>query len=339
MFSTPVIEKIGYRASMIVSNATVIAGLLLLTVLPGRFSNPFIGILMSVCIYAVGGGIQEVLVSPIVEACPSKNKETQMSLLHSTYCWGHLSVVLLSTFFFATVGIENWRLLAVLWCIVPAIDLILFTQVPIAKLEANTEEHVGVKELFSQKIFWLMFIMMLCAGASEQAVSQWSSTLAEKGLGISKTLGDLLGPMFFAFCMAISRTIYGFKGHKINLRLFMGISTALCIAAYLIIVLVPVPVIALLGCGLVGFSVGIFWPGTFSTASAMVNGRGTLLFALLALAGDLGCSGGPTLVGTVASHFNGNLKSGMGAAIVFPVIMGAGLLILGLYSPVENERK
>ena len=221
MFSTPVIEKIGYRASMIVSNATVIAGLLLLTVLPGRFSNPFVGVLISVCIYAVGGGIQEVLVSPIVEACPSENKETQMSLLHSTYCWGHLSVVLLSTFFFATVGIENWRMLAVLWCIVP----------------------------------------------------------------------------------------------------------------------VPVPVIALLGCGLVGFSVGIFWPGTFSTASAMVKGRGTLLFALLALAGDLGCSGGPTLVGTVASHFNDNLKSGMGAAIVFPAIMGAGLLILGLYSPDENERK
>ena len=337
MFSTPVIEKIGYRASMIVSNATVIAGLLLLTVLPGRFSNPFVGILISVCIYAVGGGIQEVLVSPIVEACPSENKETQMSLLHSTYCWGHLSVVLLSTLFFAAVGIENWRMLAVLWCIVPAIDLILFTKVPIAKLEANTEERAGVKELFSQGIFWLMFIMMLCAGASEQAVSQWSSTLAEKGLGISKTLGDLLGPMLFAFCMAISRTIYGFKGHKINLRLFMGISTALCIAAYLIIVLLPVPVIALLGCGLVGFSVGIFWPGTFSTASAMVKGRGTLLFALLALAGDLGCSGGPTVVGTVASHFNDNLKSGMGAAIVFPAVMGTGLFILGLYHRPKEE--
>ena len=328
MFSTPVIEKIGYRASMIISNATVIAGLLLLTVLPGKFPNPFIGILISVCIYAIGGGIQEVLVSPIVEACPTENKETQMSLLHSTYCWGHLSVVLLSTLFFATIGIEKWRLLALLWCLVPAIDLILFTRVPIAKLEANTEEHTGLKALFTQGIFWLMFIMMPCAGASEQAVSQWSSTLAEKGLGISKTLGDLLGPMLFAFCMAISRTIYGFKGHKINLNLFMGISTLLCIAAYLIIVLVPVPIIALLGCGLVGFSVGIFWPGTFSTASALVKGRGTLLFALLALAGDLGCSGGPTLAGAVASHFNDNLKNGIGAAIIFPVIIGMGLVIL-----------
>ena len=328
MFSTPFVEKIGYRASMILSNICVITGFLLLTILPGKMADPFAGILISVCIYAVGGGLQEVLVSPIVEACPADNKEAQMSLLHSAYCWGHMAVVLLSTVFFAVFGISQWRLLAVLWCVIPAIDLILFTKVPIAKLEADTEESVGIKELFSQGIFWLMFIMMLSAGASEQAVSQWSSAFAEKGLGVSKTLGDVLGPMLFAFCMAISRTIYGVKGHKIKLRSFMGVSTALCIAAYLIIVFVPDPMIALLGCGLAGFSVGIFWPGTFSTASAMVKGRGTLLFALLALAGDLGCSGGPTLAGAVASISGDNMRTGIGAAIVFPLIMGAGLAAL-----------
>ena len=328
MFSTPFIEKIGYRASMVLSNATVIIGFILLTVLPGKIMDPFAGILVCVCIYAIGGGLQEVLVSPIVEACPTDNKETQMSLLHSAYCWGHMMVVILSTLFFAISGISNWRIMAVIWCIVPAVDLVLFTQVPIAKLEANTEEKIGFKELISQGIFWLMLIMMLSAGASEQAVSQWSSAFAEKGLGVSKTMGDLLGPMLFALCMAISRTIYGIKGHKIDLNRFMGASTGLCIIAYLVIVFVPNPVIALLGCGLAGFSVGIFWPGTFSTASAMVKGRGTLLFALLALAGDLGCSGGPTLAGAVASMCSDNMRTGIGAAIVFPVIMGIGLLIL-----------
>jgi MFS family permease len=328
MFSTPFIEKIGYRASMVLSNATAIIGFILLTVLPGEIMDPFAGILVCVCIYAIGGGLQEVLVSPIVEACPTDNKETQMSLLHSAYCWGHMMVVILSTLFFAISGISNWRIMAVIWCIVPAVDLVLFTQVPIAKLEANTEENIGLKELISQGIFWLMFIMMLSAGASEQAVSQWSSAFAEKGLGVSKTMGDLLGPMLFALCMTISRTIYGLKGHKIDLNRFMGVSTGLCIIAYLVIVFVPDPVIALLGCGLAGFSVGIFWPGTFSTASAMVKGRGTLLFALLALAGDLGCSGGPTLAGAVASMFSDNMRTGIGAAIVFPVIMGIGLLIL-----------
>ncbi len=328
MFSTPFIEKIGYRASMLISNASVILGLVLLMVLPGRLMSPFAGILISVCIYAIGGGLQEVLVSPIVEACPTENKETQMSLLHSAYCWGHMAVVLLSTVFFALAGISNWRLLALLWCLVPAIDFVLFTSVPIARLEENTEENIGLKELAAQGIFWLMFLMMFAAGASEQAVSQWSSAFAEKGLGVSKTLGDLMGPMLFAFCMAVSRTIYGLKGHKLNLSAFMGMSTGLCILSYLIIVLVPNPMVALLGCGLAGFSVGIFWPGTFSTASARVKGRGTLLFALLALAGDLGCSGGPTVTGAVASLCGDNMRAGIGAAIAFPFIMGAGLIIL-----------
>ena len=328
MFSTPFIERIGYRASMILSNASVIAGFLLLIILPGIIMDPFAGILLAVCIYAIGGGLQEVLVSPIVEACPTENKETQMSLLHSAYCWGHVAVVLLSTIFFASAGISNWRILAILWCIVPAADLVLFTRVPIAKLESNAEETAGIKDLAAQGIFWLMFLMMLSAGASEQAVSQWSSAFAEKGLGVTKTMGDILGPMLFAVCMGISRTIYGLKGNKINLRFFMSLSTVLCIAAYLVIVLVPNPVIALLGCGLAGFSVGIFWPGTFSTASAFVKGRGTLLFALLALAGDIGCSGGPTLAGAVASIMNDNMRIGIGAAIVFPFIMGIGLFIL-----------
>lgn len=329
MFSTPFIERTGYRAAMIISNASVIAGFLLLTVLPGMTADPFTGILICVCVYAVGGGLQEVLVSPIVEACPTDNKETQMSLLHSAYCWGHVAVVLLSTVFFSSAGTAAWRLLAVLWCVVPLVDLILFTRVPIARLEEGSGESVAINDLASQGIFWLMLLMMLSAGASEQAVSQWSSAFAEKGLGINKTLGDILGPMLFALCMAVSRMIYGIKGQRIKLNSFMSVSTVLCIAAYLIIVFVPVPVIALLGCGLAGFAVGIFWPGTFSTASARVRGRGTLLFALLALAGDLGCAGGPALAGVTAGVFVDNMRIGIGAAIIFPLIMGAGLMVLG----------
>ena len=326
MLATPFIEKIGYRASMLMSNACVIIGLLLLTVLPGITGNPFVGLLISVCVYAIGGGLQEVLVSPIVEACPTDNKETIMSLLHSAYCWGHMVVVLLSTLFFSVVGIDHWRVLAVMWCIVPAIDFLMFTRVPIAKLESEESEKGNIGSLFGQKLFWIMMLMMLCAGASEQAVSQWASAFAEKGLGVSKSMGDLLGPMLFAFCMATSRTIYGIKGRKIDLVRFMGFSVVLCVISYIVITIVPNPIIALLGCGLAGFSVGIFWPGTFSMASANVKGRGTLLFALLALAGDLGCSGGPTFAGLMASAFDGNMRFGIGAAVCFPVIMGMGLL-------------
>jgi fucose permease len=325
--STPVIERIGYRASMLIANASVILGLALLTVLPNRMGNAFLGILICVCIYAVGGGLLEVLVSPIVEACPTEHKESTMSLLHSFYCWGHVAVVLGSTVFFATMGIANWRVLALLWSIVPAVDLLLFTKVPIAKFEDASGEAAGIGQLATQGVFWLMMLMMVCAGASEQAVSQWSSAFAERGLGVSKTMGDLLGPMLFAICMGTSRMIYGVRGHRLHLKRFMGISTALCIVSYLVITFVPHPVIALLGCGLAGFSVGIFWPGTFSTASASVKGRGTLLFALLALAGDLGCSGGPSVAGAIMSASGGNMRAGIGAAIVFPILMGIGLLI------------
>ena len=327
--STPFIERVGYRASMLISNASVIIGLIMLTILPGRLDDPFIGILISVCIYAIGGGLQEVLVSPIVEACPTDNKETTMSLLHSAYCWGHVAVVAFSTLFFATMGIASWRIMAVLWCIVPAVDFVLFMIVPIAKLADEESGNTGFAVLAGQKFFWMMMLMMLCAGASEQAVSQWASAFAEKGLGVSKTLGDILGPMFFAICMGTSRTIYGIKGEKLDLRRFMSISTLLCIASYLIIVFVPNPIIALMGCGIAGFAVGIFWPGTFSTASAGVRGRGTLLFALLALAGDLGCSGGPTLAGAVASASGDNMRTGIGAAIIFPVLLGISLLFIG----------
>ena len=326
--STPVIEKIGYRMSMIISNACVIAGMILLTVLPGTIGAPFAGILTAVCIYAVGGGLQEVLVSPIVEACPTKHKESAMSLLHSFYCWGHVAVVLLSTVYFRFAGIDKWRILAVLWCIIPLIDLVLFTFVPIARL-GNTEEKekTGFKTLFEQKIFWVMMLMMLCAGASEQAVSQWASAFAEKGLGVSKQMGDLLGPLLFALCMGASRTIYGIKGHKLNLKKFMYASIVLCILAYTVIITVNDPVITLLGCGLAGFAVGIFWPGTFSMAASGIRSGGTLMFALLALAGDLGCSGGPTLAGAVMSVFGGNMRIGIGAAIIFPILMGIGLLM------------
>ncbi|MBQ5329998.1 MAG: MFS transporter [Oscillospiraceae bacterium] len=326
--SAPVIERIGYRASMIISNACVIAGLILLSFLPDTVPSPFFGAAAAVCIYAVGGGLQEVLVSPIVEACPTRNKEAAMSLLHSFYCWGHVGVVLLSTLFFGVFGIENRRILTLLWCLVPAADLILFTFVPIASLPGEGKgEKGGIKALFSQKLFPVMLLMMLCAGASEQAVSQWASAFAEKGLGVSKQMGDLLGPMLFAVCMGTSRTIYGIKGHRIDLKKFMYSSVVLCILSYIVITAVKDPIVTLLGCGLAGFSVGIFWPGAFSMASSDIKNGGTLMFALLALAGDLGCGGGPALAGGAMSVFGGNMRAGIGTAVLFPVLMGLALLI------------
>jgi fucose permease len=292
----------------------------MLTFMP-EIMDPFTGILISVIVYAIGGGIIEVLISPIMESCPTDNKEKAMSLLHSFYCWGHVAVVLLSTLFFALAGIENWRILAAVWSIVPIVNGIIFLKTPIAPLLSADEKGMTLPQLFKSKIFWLLMVMMLCAGASEQAVSQWASAFAEQGLGISKAAGDLAGPMAFAIFMGGARAVYGKYGDKMDLEKFMTASTALCIASYLLISLVPSPVISLIGCALCGLSVGIMWPGTFSKAAVSLKTGGTAMFALLALAGDLGCSSGPTLVGFVSDATCGNMKLGILAGALFPVVM------------------
>lgn len=327
LLSVKFVDKIGYRVSMIIANVLAATGLLLLTVLPEILPIPFIGILIAVMIYAVGGGLLEVLVSPIVEACPSDNKEKTMSLLHSFYCWGHAGVVLVSTLFFYIVGIDNWKILAVIWAIIPIINAFIFSKVPIAPLFKDGESGLKLTELFKIKTFWILLIMMICAGASEQAVSQWASTFVEKGLGISKTAGDLAGPMSFAILMGISRLFYGKYGNRINLDHFMIYSTILCILSYLGISLLSIPILNLIACAVCGFSVGIMWPGTFSKASASLPKGGTAMFALLALGGDLGCSGGPTLVGMISGLLDDNLKMGILAGCIFPVLLLIGIFL------------
>lgn len=329
LLSVSFVDRIGYRVSMILAHILSAAGLILLTILPDLLPSPFAGLLAAVMVYAIGGGLLEVLVSPVVEACPSENKEKAMSMLHSFYCWGHVGVVLLSTLFFHMAGIENWKILAVVWAFIPIVNAFVFTKVPLASLMEEGESGLRLGELFRIKIFWVLLIMMICAGASEQAVSQWASAFAEKGLGISKTAGDLAGPMAFAVLMGASRAFYGKYGHRIHLEHFMVYSCCLCILSYLGISLFPNPLLSLIACAACGLSVGIMWPGTFSKASAALPRGGTAMFALLALGGDIGCSGGPTVVGMVSGALHDNLKMGILAGIIFPILLLIGIFLCG----------
>ena len=327
LLSAGFIDKIGYKASVVIAHIASASGLILLTILPEVFNDHFNGLLIAVMIYAIGGGLIEVLISPIVEACPTDNKETTMSLLHSFYCWGHVGVVLISTIFFATFGILNWKWLAIFWAIVPIVNALFFMKVPIVHLIEDGENGLTIKGLISNKIFWIMVILMICAGASEQSVSQWASTFAEKGLGVSKTIGDLTGPMFFAIMMGLSRVLYGKFGEKINIEKAMLYSGGLCLLSYLIISISPWQAFSLIGCGLCGLSVGLLWPGTFSMSSSKIRGGGTAMFAFLALAGDIGCSIGPTVVGRVSGIFNDNIKVGIITASIFPILLIIGIVI------------
>ena len=332
--SAKFIDRIGYRVSIVAAHLFAAAGLVGLAVFPALFGNAYAGLLTAVVLYAVGGGIIEVLISPIVESCPTEKKEAAMSLLHSFYCWGHVLLVVVCTGFFRIFGIENWRVLACLWAVIPLVNAFYFLFVPIYPVTGE-HEKMSFGSLFREKLFWLFIVVMVCAGASEQAMSQWVSAFAESALHVSKTVGDLAGPCAFAVLMGTARTLYGKFSEKIPLRSFMAGSAVLCIGCYVLASCTKNPMVGLLGCALCGFSVGIFWPGTFSMASAALPGGGTAMFAFMALAGDLGCSTGPTLVGMVAEAAGGDLKTGLLAAVGFPVLILCGIFLLGKYRKRE----
>ena len=327
LFCAKYVDRIGYRRSVIASEVFSAAGLIGLAFLPSLLPDPYVGILISVIIYAMGSGLIEVLVSPIVEACPFDNKDSVMSLLHSVYCGGSVGVILLSTIFFAIFGIENWRILACIWALIPLYNTFNFISCPI---ESLTEEGEGlsIRQLCHIPIFWIALILMVCAGASEISMAQWASAYVESALGISKSIGDIIGPCLFAVMMGMSRSFYGKYGENIDLMKFMIGSGALCLVCYLLSALAPLPFLNLVGCAVCGFSVGIMWPGTISIASKKIPLGGTAMFALLAMAGDLGGSVGPGIVGFVTQNANDNLKVGMLAGGVFPTVLVLSVLLL-----------
>lgn len=321
------VDKIGYRKAIIASQVASGLGLMGLAFLPDLFADPFVGVIICVIIYAIGSGLIEVLCSPIVEACPFDHKEKVMSLLHSFYCWGSLGVVLFSTLFFFAFGIENWRIMACVWALVPLANIYNFATCPIEHL-VEDGKGMSIGQLCKTPIFWIAVVLMACAGASELSMAQWASAYAESALGLSKTLGDLAGPCMFAITMGISRVFYGKYGEKVDLTVYMLGSGVLCLVCYVLSSMTANPVWGLVGCIVCGFSVGIMWPGTLSISSARMPMGGTALFALLAMAGDLGGAFGPSIVGYVTQAAGDNLRMGLRVGCIFPVLLMVGLVLM-----------
>ena len=333
LVATKFADIIGYRICVVASQVVSAAGLILMAFLPEVLPNPFVGILICVVLYAIGSGLIEVLVSPIVEACPFENKAGVMSLLHSFYCWGAVGVILGSTLFFAIFGTEYWQILTLIWAVVPLLNAFNFLSCPIERL-VEDGEGMRIGQLFRLPLFWLMIILMICAGASEATMAQWASAFTESALGVSKIVGDLAGPCLFAVFMGLARVFYGKFSEKLDLAKVMLGCGALCVVCYLLASLSPIPILGLVGCALCGLAVGIMWPGTISISSQKCPKGGTAMFAFLALAGDLGAMVSPAMVGGIADAVGGNLKTGLLFATVFPAIM-----ILGLFILVKRVRK
>ena len=320
-------DKIGYRICVVTSQVVSAAGLMLLAILPEVLPVPFPGILIAVVFYAIGSGLVEVLVSPIVEACPFENKDGRMSFLHSFYCWGAVGVILGSTLFFTVFGTENWRILTLIWALVPLVNVFQFLTCPIERL-VKDGGSLPLRKLLRLPLLWMMILLMICSGASEATMAQWASAFTESALGVSKTVGDLAGPCLFAVFMGISRMLYGKMSENLNLTKTMLLSGLLCVSCYLLASLSPLPILGLTGCALCGFSVGIMWPGTISLSSQKCPQGGTAMFAFLALAGDFGGTVSPAMVGSFSELVGGNLKTGLLAATIFPILLVVCLLVL-----------
>ncbi len=340
-FSTDIIcmkiaDRLGYRRCMVISHILCTCGFVGLATLPELLPDPFIGILLSVIIYALGGGFLEVLVTPIVEACPFKGKNAMVSILHSFYCWGVVLVIVISTVFFYFFGEENWKILALIWALIPLFNTFYFTLVPIVQLPSKENVGAPVGKLLSDKTFLLFVLLMLMAGATELSIGQWASSFAESALASSpafaenaKAIGDLLGPCFFAVTMGVGRLIFAKVGDRVDPFMYASICGGICVICYLVASLVPDPMIALIGCGICGFGVGVMWPSTFSLATRHCRGAGTAMFGILSFAGDAGCVLGPATVGIVADRLGeGKLKTGLFAATIFPAVIIVGYLIL-----------
>lgn len=340
-FSSYFVRGLGYRKTAVIAQCFSIFGLVCLAFLPEICKNAYVGLLISTALYAVGGGLDEVIISPVVELCPTERKEASMSLLHSFYSWGQLFTILVSTAFFTVFGIENWRYLALFWAVIPLVDMILFLLVPMPESEEESGEGMRLKELFRMKKFWLLALIMVCAGAAELCISQWASAFAQTGLGVDKTIGDLAGPCLFAALMGTARVLYAKFSDKLNAQNAMIASGALCIVSYLLAALSPVPALGLVGCALAGFAVGIFWPCALSLGASSIRGGGVALFAMLALFGDVGCTTGPTLVGMISDAFGGRLNVGILFSLIFPVLLIAAVLLykreIGRKDNLENN--
>ena len=328
------INKLGYRKAALIAHALAAVGFLSLGILPDKMSNHYAGIMIACFIYSCGGGLLEVLISPIAESCPTKNKAAAMSFLHSFYSWGSVIVILGSTLFFYVFGIESWRMLSYIWALVPVVNGVLFSFVPINDVTKSEEKLMSIGDIFKNKLIYLIIVLMIMSGASELAMAQWASAFVESGLGVSKTVGDILGPCFFAIMMGVSRILYSAISKKVEIINYMIICCVICIVAYLMATLSENSFVALVGCGFVGFSVGIFWPGTISYAAKRIPLGGAVLFSLMACCGDIGCTIGPAFVGFVSKAFNDNLKTGLLWSTIFPII----LLILCLYVIIKKSK-
>lgn len=350
--SPNLISRFGYRKCAMTAQALCAVGLILMPGLCILTGGVYISFIIPVLIYSYGAGMIEVLASPIVEAIPDLPENTKMSMLHSFYSWGQMTCVALTTLALHFIGYERWFLIPVLWSAIPIFGIILFSRARLDMADMAEKESEKGGRLFCRS-FVLMLIIMTCAGASEIAMSEWSSLFAEEALGVSKVAGDLFGPCMFALFMGMGRMCHAKFGERLNLSRLIKACSLLCVICYVGAALLRPAAASLIFCALTGLSVSLMWPGALSLAAARNNG-GARMYGLLAAFGDIGCIIGPVVTSSVSEFADGNeriraigaayglsadktaLRASLLAMALIPLVM---LICLSLFSDKGRENE
>lgn len=330
-FITPkILAIIGYRKAAMLAHISASAGLVFLGILPKIMESTYFAIIISMVITAFGSGLIEVILSPMVDMLPTSNKAGSMSILHSFYCWGQAFTIIATTVMVMFFGFEGWANIPIIWAVIPFVNIFSFSFVPIIEPEKD-QKTASLKQLFQNKSFILFLIMMLCSGAAEITMAQWASMFAQQSLGVSKAVGDLAGPCAFAIFMGAGRIWYANVSHKVSFRKTVIVLSVLCAICYIVVGLCDIPSVALVCCALCGFTVSIFWPGTYAEGSNTFKNGGPVMFSAFAMLGDIGCSLGPWLSGVVADGYG--LNWGFVASAIFPVLM-----IISIFLLISNKK-
>lgn len=319
--SPALIKRLGQHSTIIIGHGLCGAGLIILARYTTVEPSPFLDIAITLAVSAFGSGIINVTINPIIESICQGQSGRERSSIYAFYCWGFVLVVLITTLALSLLGQSFWRAITIAWALVPFITGAIFGNSRHPK-ETFT---APVFKLINNKTIIIFLILMFCAGAAEQSMAQWASLFAKNGLGLSKTTGDLAGPCVFAAAMGLARWLYPKIIPESRLAKFMLISALACASGYAIVALAPIAALAFIGCGLIGLSVGILWPGTLSLSAERFSGGKESMFAALVVFGNLGCAVGPALVGATA-NLTESLHTGILFGLIFPIAFGVFLL-------------
>lgn len=298
IIASRLVDRYGFRVFVLPSDILAVIGLVLFGLTPVLFDNILTGLVFSTIIFSASCGLQEVMLSPIVNAIPHNDKGPAMALMHSFYAWGQVATIIITTLFLFFFGIENWQVIVFLWALVPLVNFFMFLAAPFPGV-IHENQRMTMRDLILKPFYLVALLAIMGGAATELVMNQWSSTFSEKVLELPKVTGDILGMCGFAVFLGLGRVLYGRYGSKINMNNVLVGSAAAAVVCYIAVAISPLPAISLAACAVCGLAASLLWPGTLVITAEKYPLAGAWIFAILAAAGDIGAASGPFAAGVI----------------------------------------